>query len=32
VLILALVNAGDRVVIPEPTYSLYADHVALAGG
>lgn len=30
--ILALVNPGDRVVIPEPTYSLYADHVALANG
>ncbi len=30
--ILALVDAGDRVVIPEPTYSLYADHVALVGG
>ena len=30
--ILALVNPGDRVVIPEPTYSLYADQVALAGG
>jgi aspartate aminotransferase len=30
--ILALVEPGDRVVIPEPTYSLYADHVAMAGG
>ncbi|MFI6369167.1 pyridoxal phosphate-dependent aminotransferase [Nocardia sp. NPDC050630] len=30
--ILALVDPGDRVVIPEPTYSLYADHVAMAGG
>ncbi|WPB89284.1 pyridoxal phosphate-dependent aminotransferase [Streptomyces malaysiensis] len=30
--ILALVTPGDRVVIPEPTYSLYADHVAPAGG
>jgi aspartate aminotransferase len=30
--ILALVDPGDRVVIPEPTYSLYADQVALAGG
>lgn len=29
--ILALVNPGDRVVIPEPTYSLYADQVAMAG-
>ncbi|WP_169811217.1 pyridoxal phosphate-dependent aminotransferase [Nocardia amamiensis] len=30
--ILTLVDPGDRVVIPEPTYSLYADHVAMAGG
>lgn len=30
--VLALVGPGDRVVIPEPTYSLYADHVAMAGG
>jgi aspartate aminotransferase len=30
--ILAIVNPGDRVVIPEPTYSLYADLVAWAGG
>lgn len=30
--ILAVVNPGDRVVIPEPTYSLYADQVAMAGG
>jgi aspartate aminotransferase len=30
--ILAVVNPGDRVVIPEPSYSLYADVVALAGG
>lgn len=30
--ILAIVNPGDRVVIPEPSYSLYADLVALAGG
>jgi aspartate/methionine/tyrosine aminotransferase len=30
--ILALVDPGDRVVIPEPTYSLYADHVVMAGG
>ena len=29
---LTLVNPGDKVVIPEPTYSLYADHVAIAGG
>ncbi len=30
--IAAIVNPGDRVVIPEPTYSLYADLVQLAGG
>ena len=30
--VLATVNPGDRVVLPEPTYSLYADHVAMAGG
>ncbi|TCP39369.1 aspartate aminotransferase [Tamaricihabitans halophyticus] len=30
--ILGLVNPGDRVVIPAPTYSLYADLVRLAGG
>jgi aspartate aminotransferase len=30
--ILAIVNPGDRVVIPEPSYSLYADLVELAGG
>ncbi len=30
--ILATVDPGDRVVVPEPTYSLYADQVALAGG
>jgi aspartate aminotransferase len=30
--ILAIVNPGDRVVIPEPSYSLYADLVNLAGG
>jgi aspartate aminotransferase len=29
---LAIVNPGDRVVIPEPSYSLYADLVQLAGG
>ncbi len=29
--VLALVGPGDRVLIPEPTYSLYADHVATAG-
>jgi len=30
--VLAVVNAGDRVVIPEPCYSLYGDLVHLAGG
>jgi aspartate/methionine/tyrosine aminotransferase len=30
--VLALVDCGSRVVIPEPTYSLYADAVTLAGG
>jgi aspartate aminotransferase len=30
--VLALIDPGDRVLIPEPTYSLYADHVAMAGG
>ncbi|MDI2036479.1 Aspartate/prephenate aminotransferase [Paenarthrobacter nitroguajacolicus] len=30
--VIAMVNAGDRVVIPEPTYSLYGDHVAMVGG
>lgn len=30
--VLAVVDPGDRVVIPEPTYSLYADHVAMAAG
>ncbi|MFJ6538413.1 pyridoxal phosphate-dependent aminotransferase [Paenarthrobacter sp. NPDC091711] len=29
--ILAVINPGDRVLIPEPTYSLYADHLAMAG-
>jgi aspartate/methionine/tyrosine aminotransferase len=29
--ILACVDPGDRVVIPEPTYSLYADVVHMAG-
>ncbi|WP_120521638.1 pyridoxal phosphate-dependent aminotransferase [Arthrobacter celericrescens] len=28
---LALLNPGDKVLIPEPTYSLYADQAALAG-
>lgn len=27
---LALLNPGDAVVIPEPTYSLYVDHTAMA--
>ena len=30
--VLAMIGPGDRVVIPEPAYSLYADLVALAGG
>lgn len=30
--ILATVGPGDRVVIPDPTYSLYADLVSMAGG
>ncbi|GAA4483730.1 pyridoxal phosphate-dependent aminotransferase [Microbacterium panaciterrae] len=30
--ILATIGPGDRVVIPDPTYSLYADLVSLAGG
>src|SRR5438309_2327321 len=30
--ILGIVNPGDRVVVPDPTYSLYADLVAMAGG
>jgi aspartate aminotransferase len=30
--VIALVNPGDRVVVPEPTYSLYADHIAMVGG
>jgi aspartate aminotransferase len=29
--ILALINPGDKVLIPEPTYSLYADHLAMVG-
>ena len=28
---LALVNPGDRIPIPAPTYSLYADHAAMIG-
>ena len=30
--ILAVVNPGDRVLLPEPTYSLYGDLVSFAGG
>lgn len=30
--ILSIVNPGDRVVIPDPTYSLYADLVSMADG
>lgn len=30
--VLATVNPGEKVVIPEPTYSLYPDAVRLAGG
>lgn len=30
--ILAIVNPGDKVVVPDPTYSLYADLVHMAGG
>ncbi|MDP9693850.1 UNVERIFIED_ORG: aspartate aminotransferase [Arthrobacter globiformis] len=30
--VLATVNPGERVVIPEPSYSLYPDAVRLAGG
>ncbi|GII96816.1 pyridoxal phosphate-dependent aminotransferase [Sinosporangium siamense] len=30
--VLAMVGPGDRVVIPEPAYSLYADLVVFAGG
>ncbi len=29
--ILGIVGPGDRVVIPDPTYSLYADLVSMAG-
>ena len=28
----ALIEPGDKVVIPQPAYSLYADQVVLAGG
>lgn len=27
--VIGLLNAGDRVLIPEPTYSLYVDHLAM---
>ncbi|MCR6488439.1 aminotransferase class I/II-fold pyridoxal phosphate-dependent enzyme [Amycolatopsis sp. OK19-0408] len=30
--VLAVVDPGDRVVVPEPVYALYADAVGLAGG
>jgi aspartate aminotransferase len=30
--ILSIVNPGDRVVVPDPTYSLYADLISMAGG
>lgn len=30
--ILGLVDPGDRVVLPDPTYSLYADLISMAGG
>ena len=30
--VLALVDPGDRVILPEPTYSLYLDAIQLAGG
>ena len=30
--ILGNVNPGDRVVVPDPTYSLYADLISMAGG
>lgn len=30
--ILGLIDAGTRVIIPEPTYSLYADLTWMAGG
>lgn len=30
--ILSIVNPGDKVVIPDPTYSLYTDLVSMAGG
>ncbi|MEV7084442.1 aminotransferase class I/II-fold pyridoxal phosphate-dependent enzyme [Streptomyces sp. NPDC093085] len=30
--LLAIVDPGDRVVVPDPTYSLYGDLVSMAGG
>ncbi|GGN23219.1 pyridoxal phosphate-dependent aminotransferase [Streptomyces fuscichromogenes] len=30
--ILGIVNPGDKVVVPDPTYSLYTDLVSMAGG
>ncbi|OZI33949.1 hypothetical protein CAL29_10295 [Bordetella genomosp. 10] len=30
--ILGLINPGDAVLIENPTYSLYADAIRLAGG
>jgi aspartate aminotransferase len=30
--LLSIIDPGDRVVIPDPTYSLYADLVSMAGG
>lgn len=30
--VLGTVDPGDRVLLPEPTYSLYADAIELAGG
>src|SRR5205807_3818731 len=30
--VLAAVDPGQRVLVPEPTYSLYADLVRVAGG
>src|SRR5699024_5947664 len=30
-IIIALVSPGDKVVIPEPTYSLYVDLLAMVG-
>lgn len=29
---MGLLDAGDRVVLPDPTYSIYADQIHLAGG